>query len=237
MTRGVTTLETMVRDLRLETRRSSNTNFGQDEYEALKRLLYRTQFFLYWDFAWPFLKVRRDITLQATDRYYDFPTDMDFERIIRVRANGNGAWTPIIRGIGMEQYDIFDSDDAETSFPVERWDIIDAGSGDQLEVWPMPSQDDEILRFEGFKKLADFSADDDVCTLDDTLIVLFAAAELLTGEDPELAKVKLQAANKLYLRMRGGAERREGGFFVMGAGSPPADPHNRPSVIAVHDGA
>ena len=57
MTRGVTTLETMVKDLRLETRRSPNTNLGQDEYETLKRVLYRTQLFLYWDFDWPFLRV------------------------------------------------------------------------------------------------------------------------------------------------------------------------------------
>ena len=96
MTRGVTTLETMVRDLRLETRRSPDENIGLDEYETLKRLIYRTQLFLYWDFDWPFLKVRRDITLAEDQRYYDVPNDIDFERITRMRTNGLGDdWRPV----------------------------------------------------------------------------------------------------------------------------------------------
>jgi len=234
MPRGVTTLETMVRDLRLETRRSSNANMGIDEYDALKRLLYRVQFFLYWDFDWPFLKCRRDITMQQDERYYDFPTDMDFERITRIRTNGYGVehWTPVVRGITMEDYNIYDSDNGDTSNPVQKWDIIDAGQGDQMEVWPMSDNNEEVLRLEGFKKLRALSADSDVCTLDDTLIVTLAAAHLSTGEDDKRAEKLLAQGNKLYLRMRGGAQRREGGYFIMGSRLPLADPHNNPTVIA-----
>jgi len=234
MPRGVTTLETMVRDLRLETRRSSNANMGIDEYDALKRLLYRVQFFLYWDFDWPFLKYRRDITMQQDERYYDFPTDMDFERITRIRTNGYGVehWTPVVRGITMEDYNIYDSDNGDTSNPVQKWDIIDAGQGDQMEVWPMSDNNEEVLRLEGFKKLRALSADSDVCTLDDTLIVTLAAAHLSTGEDDKRAEKLLAQGNKLYLRMRGGAQRREGGYFIMGSRLPLADPHNNPTVIA-----
>ena len=235
MPRGVTTLETLVRDLRLETSRSGNRNIGKDEYPALARLLYRTQFFLYWDFDWPFLKVRRDITMQQNDRYYDFPMDMDFERITRVRTNGYGQWTPIARGVTSDDYATYDSDNGDTGSPVQKWDIIDAGSGSQLEVWPMPNDNGELVRLEGYKKLNIFVSDDDVCTLDDTLIVMFAAANLLLQQDPNRARETLAQANKLYLKMRGGATRREGGFFVTGGEMSNRDPHNNPTVIAVRN--
>jgi hypothetical protein len=206
----------MVQDLRLDTRRSSNTNIGLDELPSLKRLLYRTQLFLYWDFDWPFAKIRRDITLAQDQRYYDFDTDMDFERITRIRTNGLGDWVKVTRGITMDHYDVYDSDNGDTADPVERWEIIDAGSGEQLEAWPMPATDGFKLRLEGFKKLGALISDSDVCTLDDTLIVLFAASHLLTSQDDKLAQKMLNQANKMYLRMRGGATRREGGSFIMG---------------------
>jgi len=231
--RGVTTLEEMVEDLRLETRRSSDPAIGQDEEPALKRLLYRTQFFLYWDFDWPFMKVRRDITMQANERYYDVPSDMDFERIARVRTNGQTDWQKVERGITIDDYNIYDSDNGDTATPVQKWDMIDAGQGDQIEFWPMPDNNTEILRFEGFKKLGNLVSNSDVCTLDDTLIVTLAAAHLLTGQDDKLAQTMLTQGNKLYLRMRGGATRREGGYFIMGSKLPLPDIHNNPTVLAV----
>lgn len=235
MARGVTTLETMVQDLRLETRRSPSRAIGQDEYQALARLLYRTQFFLFWDFDWPFMRVRRDITMNQGSRYYDLPTDLDFERVTRIRTNGLGDqnWRPVSRGITMEDYNLYDSDNGDEANPVEKWDIIDAGSGDQMEVWPVPDNSTEVLRLEGFKKLGPLIADNDVCTLDDTLIVTLAAAHLLTGEDDKKAKELLTQGNKLYLRMRGGAARREGNYFIMGSKLPLQDIHDNPAVIAV----
>lgn len=231
--RGVTTLEEMVEDLRLETRRSSDPAIGQDEEPALKRLLYRTQFFLYWDFDWPFLKVRRDITTQTNERYYDFPSDMDFERIARVRTNGQTDWQIVQRGITVDDYNIYDSDNGDTATPVLKWDIIDAGQGDQVEFWPMPDSNTETIRFEGFKRLGNLISNTDICTLDDTLIVTLAAAHLLTGQDDKLAQTMLAQGNKLYLRMRGGAARREGGYFIMGSKLPLPNIHNNPTVLAV----
>lgn len=234
MTRGVTTLETMVQDLRLETRRSPNANIGIDELASLKRLLYRTQLFLYWDFDWPFLKIRRDITLAADQRYYDFDSDMDFERITRIRTNGDGEWCKVTRGITMDHYNSYDSDSGDTADPVERWDIIDAGSGEQLEAWPMPATNGYKLRLEGFKKLGALESDADTCTLDDTLIVLFAASHLLTSQDDKLAQKTLQQANKIYTRMRGGATRNEGGAFIMGGEVRQMDRFAAPNITVNH---
>lgn len=172
--------------------------------------------------------------MQDNERYYDFPEDMDFERVTRIRTNGFGVehWTPVVRGITMDDYNLYDSDNGDKSNPVQKWDIIDAGSGDQLEVWPMPDNNTEVLRLEGFKKLGNFFADDHVCTLDDTLIVTLAAAHLMTGEDDKRAEKLLAQGNKMYINMRGGATRREGGYFIMGSKLPLRDLHDRPSVIA-----
>lgn len=239
MTRGVTTLGTMVQNLRYETGRSPNTNIGQDEYASLVYLLQRTQRALYWDFEWPFLKVRRDLSVVAGSRYYDVDDDLDYERILRVRGNGNGVWTPLMRGITMEDYNIFDSDDDSRSSPAQKWDIIDTDTDldaaqEQLEIWPL-CETAETVRFEGFKKLGNFTSDNHTCTLDDTLIVLFAAAELLAADESPRAKPVLNAANNMYRRMRGGAEHKEGNFVIMGSRAPAVDPYKAPHVIAVHD--
>jgi len=240
MPRGVTTLESMVRDLRLETRRSSEPNFGQDEYPTLVRLLTRIQTFLYWDFDWPFLQIRRDLTLQQGQRYYDVPSDLEFERIRRVRTNGYGEsqWTEMTRGITTDHYSVYDSDNGDESSPAERWDIINVGSGDdvdqeQIEIHPMPATNGEIVRFEGIRKLGPLTQNNNVCTLDDTLIVMFAAAELLSSEDEKLAAAKTTVANKMYLRMRGGAQRKERNHFIMGEYASTADRFAAPVVLAV----
>lgn len=237
MPRGVTTLETMVRDLRYETHRSADPNIGLDEYPSLCHLLERVQKTLYWDFDWPFLKIRADITLVAGQRYYNVPSDIDFERIISFRGNGNDYWKPIIRGIGMEHYEIYDSDNDERGYPTERWDVWNTGSGEQLEIWPMPDQSGETIRISAFKKLAPLVADNDVCTLDNDLIVLFAAAELMASQDAQKATAKLNLANKLFAKLRGGSVNTEGSSFVMGSRPPVAKDlgniHNNPQILAV----
>lgn len=239
MTRGVTTLEEMVKNLRMHTRRSPDPNFGQGEEESLKRLLRDVQYFLYWDFDWPFLNVRRDITMQDGQRYYDVPNDIIFENIRNIRGDGYNRWTEVSRGITMEHYNIYDSDEGEESSPVRRWDIIDAGNGkEQIEVWPMPDEDGETIRIDAVKGLDPLTSDNDTATLDDRLIVFFAAAELLIGQDNNLAERKLQQANALYRRMRGGSQRREGGnAFVMGAGSrlSDRDTSKPPMILSVKD--
>lgn len=239
MSRGTVTLETMVQNLRYETGRSPNTNLGQDEFQALAHLIRRTQIFLYWDYDWPFLKCRRDLSVVAGSRYYDVDEDMDYERIIRVRGNGFGQWTPLVQGITMDDYNIYDSDDDDRASPAEKWQIIDTDSGvvaaqEQIEIWPL-CETAETVRFEGFKKLGPFVQNSATTTLDDTLILLFAAAELLEADESPKAKSVLAKANRLYTRMRAGAPRREGKYVIMGSRTVNPDPHNVQTVLAVRD--
>jgi hypothetical protein len=216
MPRGITTLGQMVADLRLETGRSSNPNFGQDEYQTLARILKRTQNTLYWDAEWPFLRVRKDIPLEQGQRYYDAPEDLNFERIIRVRSDGYGSWEPVLRGIPTEVYDVHDSDEGEQSSPVQRWDMINVSGTAQIEVWPIPNADGEKLRLEGYRTLGPFEADTDVCSLDDTLVVLMAAVEVLAGKDEVAAKLKEAQATRLYQKLLGGASRPSESYFFIG---------------------
>ncbi|MBP9870550.1 MAG: hypothetical protein KBC53_03515 [Nitrosomonas sp.] len=233
MTRGVTTLEQMVSNLRLETYRSNDVALGQDEYPALVRLLQSVQKQLYTEFDWPFLKIRRDVTIAAGQRYYDFPTDLDFERIHSVKLLWSGTWTSLERGITMDDYNLFDSDSDERSDPQIKWDVIDAGSGEQIEVWPMPNTDGNTLRFSGYKSLSPLLADDDVCTLDDDLIVFYAASELLAKDGSPDAQNKLNRAKQLFSRIKSQSNATENMTFSMSGASKPRYP--RKQIIAVHD--
>lgn len=212
--RGVKTLEAIIADTRLESGRSADRNYGQDEYDAIKRLLQREQERLYWDYNWPFLRVQRSIVLAAGQRYYDAPEDLNFARIVSIEVFWGNNWQPLERGITPEDYNYFNSDADVRSDPAEKWDMILTGAegdteaaGEQLEIFPIPATAGE-LRLVGFANLQPFIADNDVCTLDPTLLSLFASAELLARDQRADAQAKLTAANRLYAKMRGASDRR-----------------------------
>lgn len=215
MPRGVTTLEQIVANIRYESHRSADRNFGKDQYPAIAHLARRVQYFLYWDHDWSFLKADRTLTLAAGQRFYDAPDDMNFERIARVRTNSLNIWHDLTRGIDVtEDYNSFDPDDDERQDPAYKWDIVNTESvGDnpsadeQIEIWPVPASA-QTVKFRGILNLGPFVSDNDVCTLDNTLIELFAAAELLAGDERADAQAKLAAANRLYAKMRAGSARR-----------------------------
>lgn len=217
MARGITTLEQIVANIRMESHRSPDRNFGKDQYAAIAHLAKRVQYFLYWDHNWAFLKGSRTLTLNAGQQFYDAPLDMDFERIFRARTNTINIWHDLERGIDVtEDYNSFDPDDDERQDPAYKWDILNTeatvgGSpvlDEQIEIWPLPATTGGIVKFRGILGLGPFVSDNDVCTLDNTLIELFAAAELLAGDERADASAKLSMANRLYARMRAGSARR-----------------------------
>lgn len=233
MSRGVKTLESIVADVRLETGRSPSRNYGQDEYDAIKHLIVREQERLYWDHDWPFLRIQRDIVLQAGDRYYDWPADMNYERLSGIYVIWGNERMALERGITAAEYNVYNSDDDQRADPAEKWDIImpgaagsTAAAGEQAEIWPIPSQTGTIVRIEGFAKLQPFTADNDVCTLDSTLLTLFPAAEMLARDQKADAQAKLTAANRIYSRMRGLGQKRTpyNSFSMAGADPNPRYP-------------
>lgn len=233
MARG-STLGQLLDDLRAEVGHSLNPALGVNTRDVLINVLQRQQKRLWEDYTWPFLRVDRDITAQAGLRYYTLPADLTFERIELVEFKWGDRWYPLTYHIGREQLNQYDSDRDVRSWPVERWDVTDDG---RIEVWPVPAQNgnastgDGTIRLRGIRKLRPLLADADAADLDDQLIVLYAAAEILARQKQADAQNKLQQAQAHYARLK--ARTSKGDTFVMGARQVDAYTPPPPPQVAV----
>jgi hypothetical protein len=118
----------------------------------------------------------------AGQRYYDFPTTINPYRLFEVRRRWNSDDIPIQRGINWQEYSSLSSDADERQDPVISWDWYTNGSSTQFEVWPVPASADCTLYFTGMRPLGAFTADSDVADLDDYLIALRAARDLVDAD-------------------------------------------------------
>jgi len=196
-------LTQLIDDLRAEVGHAVSASVGVDNLPALKQIIRRTQETLYDDFDWPHLRVTPTKALAAGQRYYDFPTNMDYERIEEVVVWYSGQPHPLIRGIGFSDYAQYDSDTGDRSDPALKWDVRHTGTKEQLEVWPIPSSNLNKIQYKGIRHLGALTANADTADLDGQLIVLFAAAEILTRQKSQDAQAKLAAANARYLKLKG----------------------------------
>ena len=198
-------LQELVAQLRAETGRNQNVAVGVSELDNLKEQIARVQEVLYDEYEWPFLRVERSITLNAGQRYYDFPSDLNYDRLMTIKLNRNGIYTDLERGITFDDLSIYDSNNNERASPALKWDVRNTGAKEQLEVWPIPNETGSI-HFLGTKSLSTLIADDDRADLDDRLIVLFAASEMLARQKSPDAQNKLNLANSRLLKLRGNSQ-------------------------------
>jgi len=198
-------LQELVAQLRAETGRTQNVAVGVSELDNLKEQLARIQEVLYDEYDWPFLRVERSVTLNAGQRYYDFPSDLNYDRLMTIKLNRNGIYTDLERGITFDDLSIYDSNNNERSSPALKWDVRNTGAKEQLEVWPIPNEAGSI-HFFGTKSLSTLVADNDRADLDDRLIVLFAASELLARQKSPDAQNKLNLANSRLLKLRSNSQ-------------------------------
>jgi|DEB0MinimDraft_6_1074348.scaffolds.fasta_scaffold00040_53 hypothetical protein len=199
-----TQLLSLIAQLRAETGRTQTVSVGIDEVENLKEMLRRVQEQLYDEYDWPHLRVQKTVALAAGQRYYDLPTGLNFDRIEDVRLEYNDVYQGIDRGIELEDYSIFNSNAStpERSSPSLKWDIRYTGSTEQIEVWPIPNDNIQTLYFLGTQSLSDLIQESDRADLDDRLIVLYAAAEILARQESKDAQAKLEQANKRLATLR-----------------------------------
>ena len=202
MARGKQLLS-LIAQLRAETGRTQDVSVGVDEVENLKVILQRTQETLYEEYEWPHMRVQKTLSLSSGQRHYDVPTGLNFDRIQQVKLRYGGVYVDLERGITFDDYSVFDSNAGtpERSFPTQKWDIRDTGSGEQIEVWPIPNTSATVYMF-GTKILGDLIQDADTADLDDRLIVLFAAAEILSRQKSNDAKIKLSQAERRLAMLR-----------------------------------
>lgn len=197
MARG-TTLGTMISQLRNELGITPSSIVAQSDNAPLRHVLQRTQEILYDEYAWPHMTgVWYDVTLVPGQRYYNLPSQLNYERVLDVRVNYSDIWYNVGAGFNSEVYNIHDSDSDQRADPVERWRLYNAT---QFEAWPMPASTGSTLRFTGTRKLGDFIADSDVADLDDRLIVLTSAAEKLSDKARGKALQALASRRFAYLK-------------------------------------
>ena len=223
MARG-TTLGQLVTMLRAECGHATSAALGQNTLPRMKQVLQRTQEFLWGDYTWPHLRVWREEVLQAGQRYYSWPSDLAFDRIEadKTAVRYDDTWRPVLYGIEPCHYNAQDPELDERDDPVIRWQAYE---DDQFEVWPLPATNGLRMRFYGIRKLKPLIADGDRADLDDNLLVMFAAAEILAKQRGGDADLKRAAAGRLYSQLKG--QQSKFGMFRMGGG---VDPSQGPRV-------
>ena len=225
MARGTQLLD-LIAQLRAETGHTQNIAVGLDQLENLKKILVRHQALLYDQYDWPHMNVERTISLSAGQRYYDLPSDLDFDRLTDIKLKYNNVYTDLERSIDFDDYSIFDSNNDERSSPTLKWDIRNTGTKEQLEVWPIPNNNVDKIYFRGTKVLGDLIQEADTADLDDHLIVLFAAAETLKRQKSGDANDKMAAANARLLKLRANSLKKSKTIQV-GLGNNMLDQSNR----------
>lgn len=206
MARDVQLLD-LIYQFRAECRQSTQLSVLTDSLPHVKQLIRRIQAMLYEDSGndWAFLRMYPSITIQAGDRYYDAPADLNIDRIEQVAVLVSGMPMGVTRGIGFKEYAEQNPDLDVRSSPVLRWDLRWTGTSTQIEVWPKPSETGSTLMFKCLRPLRQLIDNDDRADLDDTLITLFAAAEELAAQKAKDAELKLQLAQKHLVSVRANA--------------------------------
>lgn len=216
MARGKT-LGQLLTDLRAECGLSLNSAHNNQVRDTHVYHLNRVQNWLWEDYSWPHLKVERFLHTQAGQRYYD-PSgckkrlndgtleaagDIKIDRITEVWVRDGDLWRKLDPGISQEHYNEWDSESDERAWPPQRWAITE---DEQIEIWPRPDTNgntttlENMLKIVGTRNLAPLVAESHRADLDDTVTVLFAAAEILKGED---AQKKLNLTNRRLIKICG----------------------------------
>lgn len=228
MARGTQLLQ-LVQMLRDETGRATSVAVGVDDVPQLKSHLRRWQETLYDKDDWSFLRTVFDrIPLQAGQRYYDMPALLNVDRIEDVAVWDGATPLSMTRGIGFNEYAVYDSENDVRAEPTLRWDVRWTGTSEQIEVWPVPSTNNLALQFIGIRKQRALIANADVADLDDQMLVLYAASELLP-KGSELSKLKLELARDRFnvCKAKAAAQRQT---YRMGSGGVETSQRGRVTV-------
>lgn len=200
------TLEEILNGVRAEARMSLAPAANTQVRDSQIILVQREQERLWEDFNWPHLRVYEMFPLQAGQHEYEVPENLSMDRIEKIEVHDGSCWRPVHTGIGAAQYSLYETALDQRSWPVRNWQATDE---DQIDVWPIPDQNgdpatlDGYLRVTGIRNLKSFYRDNDRADLDDRLITLYVAGGILAATKAVDAQLKLEAANKLYSKLKG----------------------------------
>lgn len=192
-------LSQILRDIRAFTGRSLSVAQGLNDRDAL--IAHANQIYrgLVIDHDWEHLYIQSDVPLFDGTRYYDFPIDLEFEYVQNVWVEYGSSKIDLDYGVGPPQFVAYNSAQGEKSWPPRRW-MIDGRDPDRFEVWPVPDQNATLCMW-GRRTVPDMVADSDICLLDQDLVSLTVAGEILQRNRHPDAEIKLAQANSRLLRL------------------------------------
>lgn len=176
----------LLSDLRAQLGRNNDPGVRASDLAQLQETISQVYEQEYLGYDWPHLRqVFPLMPLAAGQQYYDFPTDMDFDRMESVVVWFNNLPVPLQRGIGFAEYATYNPALNSRVDPVIKWDVRFVTNKEQLEFWPLPASNNQNVQFIGIRKFADLVNDSDQCLIDDNLVVL-SAAQLLDKDKNRL---------------------------------------------------
>jgi hypothetical protein len=214
MARGQT-LESILTKTRAKARLSLSSANNIQTTDPHKYLIKAEQDRLWEDYAWPHLREHYLIALQAGQATYSLPSDtydglgaytLRMDRVEHISVMDGGVWKPLHPEITEDHYSAHQTLLDDRAWPVTNWQ---ADSSDQIEVWPLPDQNGDAATYEGYlrvtgiRDLRTFVANTDRADLDDELLSGYVAAGILQSLGAKDAPLKLEAANKLYAKLKG----------------------------------
>lgn len=208
----LSTLRTM---LRAEIGQTMDTAQSTSEDTRDNQLLANKQLWLADSHDWPVLENKWDLSVPAATRYIALPTAIiqgtsnviiNINRPLEVNVLYAQRYLPVGWEIGEEEYNVWNSNLTPPfkADPLRKVQLTDATN---IEVWPIPNTT-QTLRFIGQKKLSALSADSDPALLDDYLIVLMTAVDILTALEHPMAQQKAQMAVSRMSQVRAGLPSR-----------------------------
>jgi hypothetical protein len=108
-------------------------------------------------------------------------------------------------------------EDPETGPAITHWDIVedDATDAPAIEVWPVPALDDTLI-LSGKRAPGTLSTGSDTAVLDDHLLVLTVASEVLAREDKKDSDALASAAQRRYTQLKRTAQAGSGTVNMTG---------------------
>lgn len=218
------TFQEVIQMVRSEAKLSTNTSRGVDQLDNIRQLIRRHYLTLAETYDWPHLQLLRGSStarkvLQAGSRFYDWPTDLNPLKVDEAWVKWGSTWVELEYGITPANYSVFDPDLDQRTDPVTNWSFY---GGTQFEVWPIPATNgvangaNEML-FTGQKQVEALTTDSSRLDMDDHLVALMVAAEILAGnKQKEASEVKAGAAGARLGLLR--ANLADKTRYIMGRG-------------------
>lgn len=216
----------------LQSKIGANTSFTATKARYYQ-LISDKQKWLASEYDWPFLEERFDVPIPSQSRYVSFPTmdnvgdtgAMNLERPYKVEVKWNLIWSELQYGIGSEQFNYLDSDvPGNIQDPIQRWRWSEAN---QFEIWPINATA-QLVRFTGQRALDALVVDTDTADLDDEMLVLFVAADILMRSKQSDAQACLQQASERLRAIRASYPTKPRGLTFGGA-----DEYDKKRLISI----